>query len=79
MSALHDAWEGLSDGTKHFWDAVSVGAVVGWIFSLLPSIATLLTVIWMLFRVIESKVFRAILLSLTGRDIGKWLGAKSDD
>lgn len=79
MSGLHEAWAGLSDTAKHIGDVISVGAVVGWIFSLLPSIATLLTVIWMLFRVIESKVFRAILLSLTGRDIGKWLGAKSDD
>ena len=79
MSGLREAWEGLSDTAKHIGDAVSVGAVVGWIFALLPGIATLLTVIWMLFRVMESRMFRAILLSLTGWDIERWLGAKSNE
>lgn len=44
-------------------DALSVGAVIGWIFSLLPGFATLLTVIWMLIRIWETETVKG----LTGR------------
>jgi hypothetical protein len=48
MNGLREAWDGLSDGAKHVGDAISVGAVVGWFLGLLPSLATLLTVMFLL-------------------------------
>jgi hypothetical protein len=79
MNGLREAWDSLSDSAKHVGDAISVGAVVGWFLGLLPSLATLLTVVFLLCRVMESRMFRAILRSLTGLDIERWLGGKSNE
>jgi hypothetical protein len=54
----------LSDGMKHLGDAISLGAFIGWLVSALPSIATLLTVVWMLIRIFETRTVQRLL----GRD-----------
>lgn len=40
---------------KVLGDAISVGTVVGALMSWLPPIATLLTIVWMLIRIIETR------------------------
>lgn len=46
-------YEHLSEGAKHAMDAISFGTVVGWAFQILPSVATLLTVLWMCLRIFD--------------------------
>lgn len=35
-------------------DAMSVGVVIGWMFGLLPAVATMLTIVWTGLRIYES-------------------------
>jgi hypothetical protein len=48
---LHLAGQSISDGAKHLLDALSVGALVAALFSWLPQIAALLTVVWFALRI----------------------------
>lgn len=66
MSAVHDAWEGLSDGAKHLLDAVSIGLVFGTIVKMLPAVAAFLSIVWTAIRIWETETVRR----WTGRDPG---------
>jgi hypothetical protein len=50
-----DPFDHLSEGTKYLLDALSIATMLGALVSYLPSIAALLTVIWTLIRIYESK------------------------
>lgn len=58
MSALHEAWEGLSDTVKHVIDALSIGLVVGTVVKMLPAIAAVLSIVWSAIRIWESETVR---------------------
>ena len=50
MSALAN----LSDSAKHAGDALSIGAIIGTLFSFLPQISALLAAVWFLLRIVET-------------------------
>jgi hypothetical protein len=45
---------------KHAADGVSVGALIGTLFGLLPKIATLLTCIWFAIRIWETDTIKKL-------------------
>jgi hypothetical protein len=51
----------LNEGTKHFLDGLSLVTVLGTLMSWLPAIAALLSIIWTLLRIYESKTVQSIL------------------
>jgi len=53
MSA-REIWEHIPEGAKHLADAISVTAMLGALFQMLPNIAALLTIIWTGLRIYES-------------------------
>lgn len=59
-----DLWEHIPDGIKHFVDALSIGTMLGTLFSMLPNVAALLTIIWTCIRIVETKTVQG------------WLGRK---
>lgn len=54
----------LLDQTKHILDALSIGAAFATLIGWLPSIAALLSIVWSLIRIWESKTVQGWL----GRD-----------
>lgn len=64
MSALHDAWESVSDTVKHVLDLLSIGLVVGTVVQMLPAIAALLSIAWSCIRIWETDTVRG----WTGRE-----------
>lgn len=48
----------LSESVKHILDGVSILTVLGTLSSLLPSIAAVLSIIWTLVRLYESKTIQ---------------------
>lgn len=56
----------LSEGSKHFLDALSVATLLGSIANVLPSVAAILTIFWTLIRIWETKT------------VGKIIGRKDD-
>jgi hypothetical protein len=53
--------EHLSESTKHFLDGLSLVTVLGTLMSWLPAVAALLSIIWTLLRIYESKTVQSIL------------------
>jgi hypothetical protein len=56
--------EHLNEGTKHVLDGLSLITVLGTLMDWLPAVAALLSIVWTLLRIYESKT------------IQKWLGKK---
>jgi len=55
--ALH----GVSEGTKHAVDALSVVTVVGTLAEILPAVAALFTIVWTFIRILETDTVRKML------------------
>lgn len=51
----HDVWAHVPSGAKQAIDALSVGTMLGALFQMLPNVAALLTIIWTMLRIYESK------------------------
>jgi hypothetical protein len=51
----------LSEGTKHVLDGLSVVTVLGTLMSWLPAVAALLSIIWSVLRIYESKTVQKFL------------------
>ena len=62
MSDLHQA------AAKHVADGLSFGVLISTFFSILPDVASLLTVIWMLIRVSETTRFDQFMRWLRRKD-----------
>jgi hypothetical protein len=62
----------VSDQTKHLADAGAAVIAIGTLAQVLPSIAALLTIVWLAIRIWESDTVRGV----TGRPI---LGRRADD
>jgi hypothetical protein len=54
----------LNEGTKHVLDGLSLITVLGTLMNWLPAVAALLSIVWTLLRIYESKT------------VQKWLGKK---
>ncbi len=54
----HDIWKHLPEGFKHLLDALSIGTMLGTLFQMLPNIAALLTIVWTIIRIWETKTVR---------------------
>jgi hypothetical protein len=52
--------EDMSEPAKHLADALSIGVAIGALAKLLPSIAALLTILWLGIRIWESDTIRAL-------------------
>ena len=53
--------EHLNEGTKHVLDGLSLLTVLGTLMSWLPAVAALLSIIWTLLRIYESKTVQGLL------------------
>jgi len=53
--------EHIAQGSKLFGDGIAVGVLVAGIAQLLPQIATLLTIVWMVLRIYESDTVQKII------------------
>ena len=62
---MKDIIEHVSEPAKHVVDALSILTVLGTLVEILPAIAALLSIVWSLLRIYESKT------------VQKWLGKKN--
>ena len=62
---MKDIIEHVSEPAKHVVDALSILTVLGTLVEMLPAIAALLSIIWSLLRIYESKT------------VQRWLGNKN--
>lgn len=51
----------LPDGLKHVLDATSIVALLGSLISVLPAVASLLTIVWTCIRIWETATVQAML------------------
>jgi hypothetical protein len=51
----------LNEGTKHFLDGLSLLTVLGTLMDWLPAVAALLSIIWTVLRIYESKTVQGLL------------------
>jgi hypothetical protein len=61
---MKDVIEHVSEPAKHVVDALSILTVLGTLVEILPAVAALLSIIWSVLRIYESKT------------IQRWLGKK---
>ena len=62
---MKDVIEHISEPTKHVVDALSILTVLGTLVELLPAIAAILSIVWSLIRIYESKT------------VQRWLGKEN--
>jgi hypothetical protein len=62
---MKDIIEHVSEPAKHVVDALSILTVLGTLVEMLPAIAAILSIIWSLLRIYESKT------------VQRWLGNKN--
>ena len=63
---MKDIIEHVSEPAKHVVDALSILTVLGTLVEILPAIAALLSIVWSLLRIYESKT------------VQKWLGKEDE-
>lgn len=63
----------LSEPTKHMIDFASIWTLLAAFLSILPAFATVFTVTWALFRLLETKLAQALIYRATGFDLGAWI------
>lgn len=56
-----DIFDTLPEGLKHAIDAISITALLGTLVSLLPAVASLLTIVWTVIRIYETPTVQRIL------------------
>lgn len=57
-------WDDVPDGLKHVIDLISITTLLGSLISVLPAVASGLTIIWTVIRIYETKTVQG------------WLGRK---
>jgi hypothetical protein len=62
---MKDVIEHVSEPAKHVVDALSILTVLGTLVEILPAIAAILSIVWSLLRIYESKT------------VQRWLGRKN--
>ena len=58
---MRDVWEHLPDGLKHAVDALSIFTLLGSLVSMLPAVASVLTIIWTGIRIFETDSVQRLL------------------
>lgn len=58
-----------TDVGKHAADVAAVGAWLAWIADLLPAVATLFTIVWLGYRIYQTRL--QIQLLKKGKDVGR--------
>ncbi len=58
---MRDVWEHLPDGLKHAVDALSIFTLLGSLVSMLPAVASVLTIIWTGIRIFETATVQRML------------------
>lgn len=51
---MRDAWEHIPSGLKHLVDILSIATLLGSLVSMLPAVASVLTIIWTVIRIFET-------------------------
>lgn len=59
--SFRDLWEHVPEGLKHAVDALSIATLLGSLVSMLPAIASVLTIIWTSIRIYESATVQRFL------------------
>ena len=62
---MKDVIDHVSEPAKHVVDALSILTVLGTLVELLPAVAAILSIVWSLIRIYESKT------------VQRWLGRKN--
>ena len=57
----HEIWDHIPDSVKNLIDVLSVGTMLGALFQMLPNIAALLTIVWTIIRIFESRTIQGLL------------------
>lgn len=58
---MKPSFDNLPDGLKHALDATSIVALLGSLISVLPAIASVLTIAWTMIRIYETPTVQALL------------------
>ena len=58
---MREVWEHLPDGLKHAVDALSIFTLLGSLVSMLPAVASVLTIIWTGIRIFETATVQRML------------------
>lgn len=58
---MRDVWEHVPDGLKHAVDALSIFTLLGSLVSMLPAVASVLTIIWTGIRIFETATVQRML------------------
>lgn len=66
----------VSDVAKQIGDWTSAGVTVAVVLSWLPTVASILTVIWFAIRIAESQFFHACMAHIFKFDMKEWLDGK---
>jgi hypothetical protein len=61
---MKDIFDHISEPVKHVVDALSIMTVLGTLVNILPAVAAILSIVWSIIRIYESKTFQG------------WLGKK---
>ncbi|MCY1672120.1 hypothetical protein OVA07_14020 [Novosphingobium sp. SL115] len=56
-----DLWQHLPEGLKHALDALSIFTLLGSLISMLPAVASLLTIIWTAIRIYETATVQRLI------------------
>lgn len=66
---MRDLWNHVPEGLKHAVDAVSIAALLGSLISMLPAVASVLTIIWTLIRIYETATVQRMVTRKKGGDV----------
>jgi len=58
----------IDDHTKHFIDWTSIGIALGSLMQILPSIAAVLSIVWSIIRIYETKTVQALIAKYRNKD-----------
>jgi hypothetical protein len=58
---MREFWDHLPEGLKHIVDALSIATLLGSLVSMLPAVASLLTIIWTALRIYETPTVQKML------------------
>jgi hypothetical protein len=58
---FRDFWEHVPEGIKHLVDALSIATLLGSLVSMLPAVASVLTIVWTSIRIFETQTVQRLL------------------
>lgn len=65
--AMRNVLEIMPDGAKHVIDLISILSLLGALVSILPKIATVLTIIWTLLRIWQEPIIQRVITRFGNR------------